>query len=301
MRIALKGSIPRLNPKVFVFTSDTTFDLSSYKNEGYTDFETIVIGAGAGKGGGCTGTDTEESSRHVKNYGGQGGGGGFHKIKGLLSVIPDSVSIVVGQPGADGTDASNPDETTDGTDGGTSSFNDTTAFASGGNGGKRANSCSTIIASGADGGDGGLGGITEHGWGGMGGAAGVLHDPDEEGNTPGTNGQDGSLINGPFEYTSGFFTAPGKIGKGGGGGAGGVGNSDLPRTEMAATKGGKGSYSAGDESVFGPSGNISAISGMNIIPGIASGARVTPLNGTPFVYGKSGQPGVVVLRITANV
>lgn len=298
MRIALKGSLPRLNPKVFVFTSDISFDLSSYIAAGYTDFEAIVIGAGGGRGGGCTGVDTESGSRHVKNYGGKGGGGGFHKIKGLLSALPSTVSIVVGQPGTNGTNASTPGSTTDGGYGGNSSLNGTSAVASGGNGGKRAISCSTVLSSDANGGDGGLGGIGEHGWGGSGGQAGILTGPHE----PGTDGQDGSLIDGPFEYTAGFFTAPGKIGKGGGGGAGGVGNSDLPREEMAATKGGKGSYNAGDESVFGPGGDVSVDDGMgDIIPGIAGGSRVTSLNGTPFVYGKSEQAGVVCLRITANV
>lgn len=299
MRISLKGSIPRLDPKIFVFTSDTTIDLTSYKALGYTDGEVIVIGAGGGRGGGCTGVDTEDGSRHVKNYGGQGGGGGFHQVKLLLSALPDVVAIGVGVPGADGTDADNPDDTTDGEDGGASSFNETAAMASGGKGGKRASSCSTVISSDANGGDGGLGGITEAGWGAAGGQAGLLADLGPE---PGIDGSDGELLDGLYEYTSGFFTAPGKVGKGGGGGAGGVGNSDIPRKETAATKGGRGSYNSGDESVFGPAGDIATDDGMpDIIPGIASGARVTPLNGTPFVYGKSRQPGVVCLRIIANV
>lgn len=297
MRIVLSGTLTSLEPKIFVFTSDTDFDISSYKAAGYTDFDGIAIGAGGGKGGGCEGVDTEDEDRHVKNYGGQGGGGGFHRIKGLLSGLPDSCSIVIGQPGIDGNDADNPDDTTDGEAGGNSSFNGDTIRASGGNGGKRAISCSTVLSSDANGGDGGLGGIGEAGWGATGGMAGTLG-PDE----PGIDGEDGTLFEGPFEYTEGFFTSPGKIGKGGGGGAGGIGNSDLPRKEMAATKGGKGSYNMGDESVFGPGGDVSTDDGMeDIIPGIGGGARVAPLNGTPFVYGSSGQPGVVVLKITANV
>ena len=84
------------------------------------------------------GIDTANSGTLVRNYGGAGGGGGFHRVRGLLSALPAICPVVVGAGGALGTEmhGSNPARTTNGGDGGASSFNATTCRASGGKGGK---------------------------------------------------------------------------------------------------------------------------------------------------------------------
>ena len=75
----------------------------------------------------------------VRNYGGAGGGGGFHRVQGLLSALPEYMPSCCWSGGALGTEhASNPALTTNGGDGGVSSFNATICRASGGKGGKRA-------------------------------------------------------------------------------------------------------------------------------------------------------------------
>ena len=107
-------------------------------------------------------------------------------------------------------------------------------------------------------------------------------------------GQDGTLFN--------------DIGKGGGGGAGRLDKYGAI-TCNAATAGGRGAYNPGDTSVYRPGdipGNDAASGAANIIPGGASGAKASPLNGLPTVYGQSqgiraaGLPGVVILRLTAE-
>lgn len=290
MRIELAGSLVRPDPLVVRFDADGTFDTLSYIDLGYTHFDVICIGAGGGMGGGI---DTANTGTLVRNYGGAGGGGGFHRVRGLLSALPDSCPVVVGTGGALGAEhASDPALTTDGGDGGASTFNGTTCRASGGKGGKRAQSNSTTVTTQANGGDGGVGNRSIAGGGASGGLAGT---PTATGpGTPGTKGSDGS-----------FFD---NIGKGGGGGAGGVGKYG-GLTLNAATAGGKGSYNPGDISVYGPGGVPSAdpASGAaNILPGGASGAKAAPLNGIPTLYGQSkgtrlvGAPGVVVVRLTAE-
>lgn len=286
MRFELSGSLIRPAPSVLTYTSDDTFDTLSYIDLGFTNFEVICIGGGGGRGGGI---DTANTGTLIRNFGGSGGGGGFHRIRGLLSALPDTCSVVVGSAGAAGTDhASNPANTTDGGDGEASTFNTNTCRASGGKGGKRAQSNSDTVSTQANGGDGGLGNRAIAGGGAAGGTAGT---PSSSGpGTPGTAGVDGSITNN------------GIIGKGGGGGAGGVGKYG-GTTCNAATAGGRGSYNPADTSVYGPgylpSNDVSS-QANNIIPGSASGAKATPLNGLPTVYGASGQDGVVIIRLTAE-
>jgi hypothetical protein len=309
MRFALAGSIPEPKPLILKYTADAFIDIPTYIDLGYTNFDAIVIGAGGGRGGGYDGADFNTPANKLRGYGGEGGGGGFHRVKGLLASLDDTISILVGQPGANGTDLLTDSTveyniaTTDGGFGGYSSFNGYSCIASGGNGGKRVYSATLDISLGCDGGDGGLGGISEHGWGGPHGTAGTFADLGPE---PGTPGEDGPLFYGPFEYTVGFVTAAGLIGKGGGGGAGGMGlyvTGDTGANRLRATAGGRGSYDPSDESVFGlggPPGHDPNSNTDEVVPGYASGARVTPLDGTNTVYGKSGQTGVVVLRLTAE-
>lgn len=285
MRIELSGSLVHVEPLNLIFTQDQDFSPEMYTALGYTHFEAICIGAGGGSGGGI---DTANTGTLIRSYGGRGGGGGFHRSRGVLATLPEPCPISVGQPGADGSDhASNPALTTHGQDGGFSSFNDNTCQASGGEGGKRVQANADNVAPVADGGDGGLGNRTAAGGGGAGGVCGT---PSPSGpGTPGIDGKDGTLIN--------------DIGAGGGGGAGGVGKYGTAVTCLSATAGGRGAYDPGDTSVYGPGANPSMdedTDAADIVPGDGGGAKTAPLNSLPTVYGSSGQPGVVVLRLTAE-
>jgi hypothetical protein len=277
MRLELAGSLVRPDPLVLRYSSNDDFDPTDVIDLGYTHFDVICIGAGGGAGGGI---DTANTGTLVRNYGGAGGGGGFHRVRGLLSALPALCPIAVGVAGAPGTQhASNPALTTDGGDGGGSSFNDTTCRASGGKGGKRAQSNSTTVTTQAHGGDGGVGNRFIAGGGAAGGIAGTPTTPGP--GTPGTPGTDGT-----------FFQ---NVGKGGGGGAGGVVTYSGPLNNPA-TAGGRGSYNPGDTSVYGPGYPPNS----NVVGGIASGAKAAPLNGLPTVYGRSGEAGIVVVRLTAE-
>jgi Glycine-rich domain len=292
MRFELAGSLVRPDPLVIKFNANGNFDVQKYIDLGYTHFDVICIGGGGGMGGGI---DTANTGTLVRNYGGAGGGGGFHRVRGLLSALPSTVPVVVGAGGTLGTEhASLPANTTNGGDGGASTFNDTTCRASGGKGGKRAQSNSLTVATVADGGDGGVGNRIIAGGGAAGGVAGT---PTATGpGTAGTAGVDGT-----------FFQ---DIGQGGGGGAGGVGKYGSGGTTCnAATAGGRGAYNPGDTSVYGPGDTPGAdpTSGsQNVIPGGASGAKAAPLNGLPTIFGQSkgerlvGDPGTVILRLTAE-
>jgi hypothetical protein len=290
MRLELAGSLVKPAPLVVRFNANGNFDTLQYINEGFTHFDVICIGGGGGMGGGI---DTDNSGTQLRCYGGAGGGGGYHRARGLLSALPDTCVVVVGAGGAVGTEhASIPGQTTNGGNGGYSSFNNVTCRASGGMGGGRVQSNSPTISTLANGGAGGIGNRTAAGGGAAGGVAGT---PSATGpGTPGTAGADGSLFN--------------NIGKGGGGGAGGVGKW-TGITCNAATAGGRGAYNPGDTLVYGPGdapNNDPRSGAANTIPGGASGAKASPLNGLPTVYGQSkgdrlpGDPGIVVIRLTAE-
>lgn len=285
MRLELAGTLIRPEPLVLRFVSDQNFIPADWTELGYTHFEVICIGGGGGRGGGI-----DPLGAGIKNLGGQGGGGGFHRVRGLLSALPATCVVDVGIAGAAGSNQlSNPALTTDGSDGAPSTFNVTTCRASGGKGGKRAQSNSDTVTTQAHGGEGGAGNRTIAGGGAAGGTAGT---PSASGpGTPGTPGTDGSLFN--------------NVGKGGGGGAGGVGKYG-GITCVAGTAGGRGSYNPGDTSVYGPAGlptTDTSSGAVDIVPGTASGAKASPLSGLPTVYGQSGSPsnpGVVVVRLTAE-
>lgn len=292
MRLELAGSLIRPDPLVLRFNGNQDFTPADYMALDYTHFEIICIGAGGGIGGGI---DTGGSGTMIRNVGGAGGGGGFHRVRGLLSALPAACPVVVGVGGTAGLEhASNPVLTSNGGDGGASSFNGTTCRASGGKGGKRAQSNAANVATFADGGDGGVGNRIIAGGGALGGIAGIPAKPPTP-NSPGLPGADGTLFN--------------NVGQGGGGGAGGVGEYTATAPDNAATAGGRGAYNPGDTSVYGPSGPPlqGAVSGIQmIVPGFAGGAKASPLNGLPTIYGQSrsdrlaGHPGVVVIRLTAE-
>lgn len=287
MRFELSGSLIRPDPLVLTYTEDATFNTLFFIDLGYTHFEVICIGGGGARGGGI---DTQNTGTLIKSYGGEGGGGGFHRIRGLLSALPNSCAVAVGASGTPGNSASgnppNLGSVTDGGDGEASTFNTNTCRASGGKGGKRVQANSVTVSSSANGGDGGIGNRAVAGGGATGGIAGI---PTTGGpGTPGTNGSDGTIFN--------------NIGKGGGGGAGGVGKYDGV-TCNAATSGGRGSYNPSDTSVYGsgnPPRNDEDIGAVDIVSGEAGGAKAAPLNGLPTVYGRSEAPGVVIIRLTAE-
>jgi hypothetical protein len=292
MRFALAGSLVHPDPLVIKFNTNQSFDTLKYINMGYTNFDVICIGGGGGMGGGI---DTANTGTLIRSYGGAGGGGGLHRVQGLLSALPNSCPVVVGAGGTLGLDdPSNVGRITDGGDGGSSSFNGNTCVASGGKGGGRVQSNSLTVSTSANGGDGGVGGRVNAGGGARGGVAGT---PTATGpGVAGTAGVDG--------------TWNGTIGQGGGGGAGGVGKYGGGGTTCnAATSGGKGSYNPGDTSVYGPGDNPDndpESGSQSVIPGGASGAKAAPLNGLPYIYGSSrgtrlpGDPGTVVLGLTAQ-
>lgn len=289
MRFELAGSLILPAPVVIQFTANQNFDASKYIDLGYTNFDVICIGGGGGMGGGI---DTQNTGTLIRNYGGAGGGGGLHRVQGLLSALPSNCPVVVGAGGALGKeDPANVGLVTDGGDGGTSTFNGSTCQASGGKGGSQAQSNSATAPTSANGGDGGVGARALAGGGALGGTAGT---PTATGpGTPGTAGADGTWI--------------GNIGQGGGGGAGGVGKYGSGGTTLnAATSGGKGSYNPGDTSVYGPGDTPDTDPGSNspnTVPGGASGAKATPLTGLPYIYGSSkgsrtaGDPGIVVISL----
>jgi hypothetical protein len=288
MRLELAGSLIRPEPLVLTFAAAATFDTLSYIEKEYTHFDVICIGGGGGIGGGI---ETGGGGTGIRNFGGAGGGGGFHRVRGLLSALPDTCPIVVGAGGAKGTSSvSDLGAVSDGGSGGTSSFNTDTCRASGGIGGKRVQSNSTTVTTQAHGGAGGVGNRLLPGGGAPGGTAGT---PSPTGpGTEGTPGTDGTFIN--------------NVGKGGGGGAGGVGKYTGDVTCNAATAGGRGAYNPADTSVFGPGGSPEDDEAPNIRPGFAGGAKGSPLNGLPYLYGQSkndeinSDPGIVIIRLTSE-
>jgi hypothetical protein len=100
MRINFAGSLLKLNPLVLVYEANDTFVKAAYVSAGYRNYEAIAIGAGGGRGGNYFGADWMDDSRTIHCYGGMGGGGGFHRIRGVLSALPSSVNVVIGGPGA---------------------------------------------------------------------------------------------------------------------------------------------------------------------------------------------------------
>jgi hypothetical protein len=290
MRLELAGSFNQPPPLAVKLLNGVPFIPQQYIDQGYTDYEVIVIGAAGGAGGGI---DTQNTGTLIRSFGGAGGGGGLHRVRGLLVGLPGSVPVVVGVGGAQGTDhVSDPNLTTDGADGGYSAFGDI-AMASGGKGGKAVQTNSLTASTVATGGQGGIGGRTLAGGGANGGVAGT---PTATG--PGTAGTAGDY--GDYD---------GVVGEGGGGGAGGVGTYSGV-TANAATSGGGGSYSFADASVYAlgpaPATDTGHSGAANILPGGAGGARATPLNQLPTAYGRSlgggarGEDGYVVVRLTVG-
>lgn len=92
-------------PITLALPHGSIFDPVFYLDGGYTDFEVTVIGAAGGAGA------FYRSPPHYPvplgdpvAYGGAGGGGGLHVVRGLLEDLPpEGVPVVVGRVGLDGT------------------------------------------------------------------------------------------------------------------------------------------------------------------------------------------------------
>lgn len=203
------GDIPE--PLTVIFSNGDVFHKLNYLALGYNRFDVMCIGAGGGCGGGFNWHRGGDGSRWI--YGGAGGGGGAHRIKGRLALLPTACPVVVGSPGVSvpfitdgsgGAGVGSPSgvggltgyqpgayaAAAAATDGGYSSFGGATCRASGGKGGKKGYYIPGVVGGGA-----------KAGFGGEGGLGNVI--------TPGGGGGAEPTWNGV-------------IGKGGNGGAGGV-------------------------------------------------------------------------------
>jgi hypothetical protein len=374
------GGDSALPPTVFTFTENTEFLVEQYRELGFTHFDVWCVGGAGGRGGGVLTYDPYDHSYAdvflpSTSYGGEGGGGGLHRVAGLLEDLPDSVPIVVGKRGNDGVNGNRqflwrtavavqdfagvptllavirgatnipgmvdgagnaippyfwfdhpvtpnlsssylyyPNPTyvapQDAADGTASSFG-TICQASGGTGGKKSPvyylgrdnnynvSSAMAQAPGGAGGEGGIGGRTLVGGGGAGGKTSDLAW------VPPGNPNYGQPM--PWITTEAKDgTWDGVIGQGGGGGHGGTGYQppDDPRFPTrpppiirTASKGGRGSFSYGDTSVYGQAGYYSA----QIIPGTGGGAR--PSKNLKVGARTSGYSpdGIVVVRLTRIV
>jgi Concanavalin A-like lectin/glucanases superfamily len=104
MRFELSGSLIQPEPLVLTFHADQDLTISDYIDQGYTHFDAICVGAGGGKGGGLDNHDVGT----IRSYGGRGGGGGFHRVRGLLSALLDPCKIRVGRQGFPGGEEGGP-------------------------------------------------------------------------------------------------------------------------------------------------------------------------------------------------
>lgn len=264
----------------FYMADGDTFDPAPYLVEGYTNIQIWCVGAAGGSGGDQV-TELQQ--------GGAGGGGGLHRVTMLLADILEPAEIVVGEAGANGANASNhaPDNPSyvppaDGVDGGASSFGDDLCRASGGKGGGASPAPDGVGLNGTPGGDGGDGGVGDSITAG-GGAAGGLW-------TPPTDPVDGAW--------------DGAIGEGGGGGQGGsFDGNEFNYLHNQAANGARGSFSAGEPSVYGPGELRSSYPSIYhgpkaIYPGGGGGAKIR----TTGLYGShaSGYSpnGAVFIRLT---
>src|SRR4051812_13960083 len=214
-------NIPRVT---YNLEHGSIFHPAEYLALHYTHYEVVVIGAVGGNGNKIRGNETAPPQMTYDYpslvYGGAGGGGGLHVVRGRLIDLPAVIPIFVGQPGLDSPDGI----TADGGDGGASQFGEI-AKASGGKGGKGAIPYQRLrfrvqvggqvydhYTGGGSGGDGGKGGQILAG-GGAPGARFIQPVP------PVLPAEVGTRYN-SFEAENGKWD--GSIGEGGGGGMGGV-------------------------------------------------------------------------------
>lgn len=235
MRLALSGGIPHPKYLAIKLQDNSTFLPRVFEKYGYTNFDVICIGAGGGNGGSF---HNFSDGLPYRVMGGAGGGGGAHRIGGLLRALPKECPVQVGQGGLPGDSGQHPSEVTDGSSGGKTSFNDESCYASGGRGGHGPTfpysdhifDRDESAPSGAHGGQGGLGNRSDPG----GGANGGSTNPDDYVQSPGMNNWQ---LPDPTEGVNGGYDQNTGIGAGGGGGAGGIGRGLLAPGDTRDTDG----------------------------------------------------------------
>lgn len=292
-------------PLVLFLNDGEEFHKGDYLALGYNRFDVMCIGGAGGRSGTVKETIPDSASHAIDLshydydlywdapryiFGGAGGGGGVHRVKGRLALLPTTIPVVVGQPGADGgySEVRTP-------------FHD---WRSGANG----YPLPSVPPSGGDGGASSFG-IICRASGGK-GANGSFGGPGGIGNADGAGG-------GPFESWTANTGGPGNSnapttsahlnngswdGKIGAGGAGGVGsvvaalNGDVAaggarlggdlngghNGYSSAGDGASGAYSAGDTSVSGK-GQLG--SGFGIDYSRIIHQVIYPADGPPYLSG----------------
>jgi hypothetical protein len=270
--------IPRVN---YILPHGTIFRAAEYMALHYTHYEVVVIGAVGGRSGRIRGVTSTGRRIEWEVWGGAGGGGGLHIVKGRLLDLPAEVPVVIGQPGSEGIDV-------DAGDGEASQFGEI-AMASGGKGGKAGPPFQNLRyrtqvgqirtehpTGGGSGGDGGKGGQIVAGGGGR-GARFIQPIPPAD------------IVNGVGTGYHSFESEDGKwdgdIGEGGGGGMGGVWLTDDSYYAMLnnraayavhpSSTGARGSFSRSDTSRFMDGQRAyNASAGGFVIPGHGGGATI---------------------------
>lgn len=296
-------------PLTLALENGDEFHKADYFALGYNRFDVMCIGGAGGRGSdGTPGSYYETIIEYVRRriqspqspteqletwgavlqmlhetrpYGYSGGGGGAHRIKGRLALLPSVVPVIVGPAGNDGINHAN------GGDGGASSFGGTICRASGGKGG------AGVAASGN------YNNAPGHGVGGIGNS-----------DTPGGGAQLGQR--GSWD---------GKIGSGGGGtgsGKGGDGSYSSVDTSLAGLSSPGPSvslradtYRVAETIQEGPGGypliwtdrHEVVINYVSLAaPGGGGGATAFPLTGDPKQYGAkvpgAVTDGAVIVRLT---
>jgi hypothetical protein len=264
---------------------------AGYLALGYTEYSVVTIGAAGGHGSDLIWNDSpyDGIGYLAIRTGGAGGGGGIQIVDGLLSALPASCPVVVGQAGADAstiTTYANEPSAQFGANGGYSSFNGALCRASGGKGGAHGEQWV--------GGDGGYGGTLVAGNGGKGDSYATPRPTDAE--------------------RQGDWNPTLKIGTGGGGGRGAA--AYLPNHTSGvdnigqASDGGPGAFRnvvdatyAEYQALGGVVSNMSyAGRVMPLIPGPGGGAIANPLTLKSTPYGSkavsSVPDGAVIIRLT---
>lgn len=80
------------------------FEKGPYLDMNYTRYEVWIVGAAGGRGGAILRSFDPFNRKSI--WGGAGGGGGLHRVSGMLAALPDSVDVSIGVAGADGQDGS---------------------------------------------------------------------------------------------------------------------------------------------------------------------------------------------------
>lgn len=80
------------------------FEKAAYTDMYYTRYEVWCVGAAGGRGGAILRSFDPLNRKSI--WGGAGGGGGLHRVSGMLATLPDSVDVSIGVAGTDGQNGS---------------------------------------------------------------------------------------------------------------------------------------------------------------------------------------------------